>query len=154
MSISFLLYQQYSARRLPRGSNDRPASSLESSSETHGECYINQVATICCRQRRRQCRPAQKLHTQGGVVHHFLRERLSPEQIALTMESIYPKGHELRVSTETVYNCIYAQPVGQLKKELIRALRHANNKRVPESKGQARRGQTQICLAFTCAHLT
>jgi IS30 family transposase len=88
------------------------------------------------------------------VVHHFLRERLSPEQIALTMESIYPKGHELRVSTETVYTCIYAQPVGQLKKELIRALRHANNKRVPESKGQARRGQTQICLAFTCAHLT
>lgn len=72
------------------------------------------------------------------VVHHFLNERWSPEQIALTLASIYPKGHELRVSTETIYNCIYAQPVGQLKKDLIQALRHARNKRVLRSKEQVR----------------
>jgi transposase, IS30 family len=76
-----------------------------------------------------------------GVVHHFLKERWSPEQIALTLASIYPKCHELRVSTETIYNCIYAQPVGQLKKDLIQAPRHAHNKLVPRSKGQDRCGQ-------------
>ena len=45
------------------------------------------------------------------------------------------------MSTETIYNCNYAQPVGQLRKDLIQALRHAHNKRVPRSKGQDRRGQ-------------
>jgi len=158
MTIASLLHQQYSltqiATRLKRSTS---TISRELKRNTQDGCYASQAATTCARQRRRQGRPAKKLHTEGilfGVVHHFLKERWSPEQIALTLASIYPKGHEFRVSTETISTCIYAQPVGQLKKELIRALRHANNKRVPESKGQARRGQTQICLAFTCAHLT
>ncbi len=45
------------------------------------------------------------------VVLHLLRQRWSPEQIALTLARIYPKGYELGVSRETIYNCIYAQPV-------------------------------------------
>ncbi len=47
---------------------------------------------------------------------------------------LYPKGHELRVSHETIYNCIYAQPVGELRKELIATLRHAHNKRLPQQR--------------------
>ncbi len=77
-----------------------------------------------------------------------MKERWSPEQIALTLASIYPKCHELRVSTETIYNCIYAQPVGQLKKDLIQAPSHAHNKRVPRSKGQDRRGQIPDMLSI------
>ena len=45
------------------------------------------------------------------------------------------------MSTETIYNCIYATRVGELRYELIACLRHAHNKRVPRSKGQDRRGQ-------------
>lgn len=74
-------------------------------------------------------------------MRHFLSECWSPEQIALTLACIFPKGHEHRVPHETIYNCIYAQPVGELKRELIATLRHAHNKRVPRSKGQDRRGQ-------------
>ncbi len=33
------------------------------------------------------------------------------------------KGHEHRVSHETIYNCIYAQPVGELNRDLIKALK-------------------------------
>jgi IS30 family transposase len=44
------------------------------------------------------------------------------------------------VSHETNHHCICAQPVGELKRELVAALRHAHNKRVPRSKGQDRRG--------------
>ena len=73
-------------------------------------------------------------------MRHFPGERWSPEQIALTLARIFPKGHEHRVSHETIYNYIYAQPVGELKRELIATLRHAHNKRVPRSKGQDRRG--------------
>jgi len=89
-------------------------------------------------------RPPIKLHRDGilfALIRHFLGQRWSPEQIALTLAAIYPKGHEHRVSHETIYNCIYAQPVGELKRELIATLRHAHNKRVPRSKGQDRRGQ-------------
>jgi transposase, IS30 family len=74
-------------------------------------------------------------------MRHFLGQRWSPEQIALTLARIFPKGHEHRVSHETIHNCIYAQPVGEPKRELIATLPHAHNKRVPRSKGQDRRGQ-------------
>lgn len=96
--------------------------------------YSSEHARSCAQQRRRDARAAGKLHPKGilfAVTRHFLSLRWSPEQIALTLASIYPKGHELRVSHETIYNCIYAQPVGELKRELIAALRHAHNKRAP-----------------------
>ena len=81
------------------------------------------------------------------VVLHLLRQRWSPEQIALTLARISPKGHELGVSHETIYNCIYAQPVGELRKDLIACLCHAHNKRVPRSKSQDRRGQIPDMLS-------
>jgi hypothetical protein len=49
--------------------------------------------------------------------------RWSPEQIALTLAAPYPKGQGYRVSTETIHNCIYDQPVGVLKRELVACLR-------------------------------
>lgn len=81
------------------------------------------------------------------VVQHLLRQRWSPEQIALTLARISPKGHALGVSHETIYNCIYAQLVGELRKDLIACLRHAHNKRVPHSKGQDRRDQIPDMLS-------
>lgn len=56
------------------------------------------------------------------VVCSLLGNRWSPEQFALTLAVLYPKGHEHRVSTETIYNCIYAQPLGELKRELVACL--------------------------------
>ena len=52
------------------------------------------------------------------------------------------------MSHETIYNCIYAQPVGELRKELIAALRQAKNKRLPRSKGKDRRGQISEMLSI------
>ncbi len=71
-------------------------------------------------------------------MRHFLGERWSPEQIALTLARIFAKGHEHRVSHETIYNCIYAQPVGELKRELTATQRHAHTNR---NKGKGRRAQ-------------
>jgi len=53
-----------------------------------------------------------------------------------------------RVSHETIYNCIYAQPVGELKRELVACMRQAHNKRLPRSKGQDRRGQIPDMLSI------
>ncbi len=58
------------------------------------------------------------------------------------------QGHKLSVSHETFYNCIYAQPVGELRKELVANLRQARNKRTLRSKGQDRRGQIPDMLSI------
>jgi IS30 family transposase len=105
----------------------------------------------CRQQHRRRARPARKLDVDGvmfGVVRHCLGLRWSPEQIALTLASTYPKGHAWRVSHETIYNCIYAQPVGELRRELLACLRQARNKRAPRGKGKERRGQIADMLSI------
>jgi len=107
------------------------------------EGYARATAATCAQRRRQQSRPPIKLHPDGilfGLMRHFLGHRWSPEQLALTLARIFPKGHEHRVSHETIYNCIYAQPVGELKRELIATLRHAYNKRVPRSKAAGPQG--------------
>ena len=113
--------------------------------------YASTTARSRCQQRRLSGRPARKLDPEGvlfGVVRQCLRWRWSPEQIALTLARLYPLGHEYRVSHETIYNCIYAMPVGELRKELIATLRHAHNKRLPRSKGKDRRGQIPDMLSI------
>ena len=118
-----------------------------------GQCpsYASTAAQALCRQRRIAACPARKLDPDGlliAAVHHFLRLRWSPQQIALTLARIHPKGHPYCVSHETIYNCIYAMPVGELKRELIACLREAHNKRTPRSKGQDRRGQIPDMLSI------
>jgi IS30 family transposase len=79
-------------------------------------------------------RPAMKLHSESilsALVIHLLRLRWSPEQIALTLARLYPPGQEYRASHETIHNCIYAMPVGELRKELFATQRHGHNKRLP-----------------------
>jgi transposase, IS30 family len=113
--------------------------------------YGSSQSQECCLRRQRRARATRKLHCDAilfAVVRYFLGHRWSPEQIALTLARIYPKGHEYRVSHETIYNCIYAQPVGELRRELIANLRQARNKRVPRSKGQDRRGQIPDMLSI------
>jgi len=53
-----------------------------------------------------------------GVVCHFLHERWSPFQIADTLKLMWPHDSKLTVSHETIYNCIYAMPRGELRKDL------------------------------------
>ena len=104
-----------------------------------------------CSQRRRPGRPTKKLHLDTilfGLLLDLLRDRWSPAQIALTLARVYPSNSEMRVSHETIYNCIYAMPVGELRKELIATLRHAHNKRLPRSKWQDRRGQITDMLSI------
>ena len=58
--------------------------------------YSSATAQSKCRQRRRAGRPLAKLRTDRPmfeVVRRLLRLRWSPEQIALTLAALYPKGH-------------------------------------------------------------
>lgn len=152
VTLASLKQQNYSVRAMARHLNRSPATiSRELRRNSVQGHYGGSVAHQSCQRRRQQARPMRKLHPDSilfGVMRHLLRLRWSPEQIALTLARIHPKGHEHRVSHETIYNCIYAQPVGELRRELIACLRHAHNKRLPRSKGQDRRGQIPDMLSI------
>ena len=152
VTLASLKQQHYSVREiasvLGRSASTVSRELRRNASAGH---YGSATAQHSCQHRREQSRPLRKLHSDAllfGLVQHLLGQRWSPEQIALTLARIYPKGHEHRVSHETIYNCIYAQPVGELRKELIACLRHAHNKRVPRSKGKDRRGQIPEMLSI------
>lgn len=152
LTLSSLKQQNVSIRAMAR-ILQRPASTVSRELRRNGTAdnYSSVEAQQSCQSRRRHSRPRQKLAADGllfGVIQHFLQRRWSPEQIALVLAHLYPKGHEYRVSHETIYNCIYAQPVGELRRELIACLRHAKNKRVPRSKGQDRRSHIPDMLSI------
>lgn len=152
VTLASLQQQNHSVRSMARLLGRSPSTiSRELARNTVFGRYASQAAQQSCLRRRRQARPQRKLQADTilfGVVHHFLLQRWSPEQIALALARLYPKGHEYRVSHETIYNCIYAQPVGELKRDLIACLRQAHNKRLPRSKGQDRRGQIPDMLSI------
>ena len=153
ITIASLIQQRYTVRGIARLLG-RSASTISREVERNAGCkesYGSQHAQRQCQQRRLCAKPARKLEQNGILWHlvlYFLRLHWSPQQVALILARLYPKGHELRVSHETIYNCIYALPVGELRKELIATLRHVHNKRVPRSKGQDRRGQIPDMLSI------
>ena len=152
MTLASLQQQNYSIRAIARVLHRSPSTiSRELSRNADASGYASVKAQKRCQHRRQSGRPQRRLHVGTslfGVVHHFLLAHWSPEQIALTLARIYPKSHKSRVSHETIYNCIYAQPVGELRRELVACLRQAHNQRTPRSKGQDRRGQIPDMLSI------
>lgn len=97
------------------------------------------------RQRRKVCRPARKLvpgSERFDLVVYLLRKYFSPQQIAGKLRAMeLPNFEGAYVCRETIYNAIYALPVGELRKELIICLRQGKTSRRPRSGGVDHRGQ-------------
>lgn len=106
--------------------------------------YQASVADGKAKARRLVCRPREKL-TPGSelfeVVVEMLRDRFSPEHIAGKLRDMYPDTPSNYVCRETIYNAIYALPVGELRKELVICLRQGKSRRRPRSGGVDRRNQ-------------
>jgi IS30 family transposase len=106
--------------------------------------YGSHLAQQACQARRRAARPCAKLHVDSlawGLVLTMLDWRWSPQQIAGTLRRLYPNQTASRVSHETIYTAIYAQPRGELRRQLIACLRQGRGTRLPRTRGQDRRGQ-------------
>jgi IS30 family transposase len=113
--------------------------------------YDAHSAGLRARRQRFKARRSSKLAVNTvlfGVVHHFLSERWSPSQIAGTLKRMWPDDPQRTVSHETIYNCIYAMPRGELRKDLIACLRRERAKRMPRSRGEDRRGQLPEVLSI------
>jgi IS30 family transposase len=65
------------------------------------------------------------------VVQDDLRRRFSPEQIAGRLRRRFPEDPEMSVSAETIYQSLYVQSRGALRRELTRYLRTGRALRKP-----------------------
>ena len=87
---------------------------------------------------QRSCRPrARKLESNASLrreVERRLLERWSPQQIAARLVCDYPLDPSMRVSHETIYQSLFVQARGTLRKELTRCLRTGRTKRRPKGR--------------------
>ncbi len=70
-----------------------------------------------------------------------LEERWSPEQISVMARAQFGDDPEMRVSHETIYQAIYVQGRGALRRELAACLRTGRALRKPRRSGGQRRGR-------------
>ena len=94
--------------------------------------------------RRVDARQAAKLDCQGtlwGVLLTLLDWKWSPQQIAGILKRVWPDDPSMHVSHETIYTAIYAQPRGELRRQLVACLRHGRSTRMSRKRGTDRRGQ-------------
>jgi len=91
----------------------------------------------------RRARPkSAKLACRGALrdyVAHGLRLGWSPEQVCSRMVADHPDDLEMRVCMETVYQSIYLQARGGLKREVAQTLRSGRVHRKPQKKTDERR---------------
>ena len=66
----------------------------------------------------------------------MLERRYSPRQISARLRLDYPDDEEMRIAAETIYQSLYVQTRGRLRKDLTRYLRTGRTRRKP------RRGPT------------
>lgn len=71
-------------------------------------------------------------------VQDLLDQRWSPEQISRRLKRDFPDRPELHVCHETIYQALYVQGRGQLRRELAGALRSGRARRKPRRQAQQR----------------
>jgi hypothetical protein len=60
----------------------------------------------------------------------------------------WPNDPTQHVSHETIYTAIYAQPRGELRRQLIACLRHGHSTRMSRKRGTDRRGQIPDMVSY------
>ena len=79
-----------------------------------------------------------------GVVERKLEDLWSPQQIARWLAEAYPNDPEMRVSHETIYQSLFVQSRGALRKELHACLRTGRAMRRAKAYTKRNVGQGQI----------
>ncbi|MBV2156782.1 IS30 family transposase, partial [Kitasatospora sp. SUK 42] len=72
------------------------------------------------------------------AVQAMLDERWSPEQVCHALRAQFPDRPEMHVVPETVYQALYVQGRGQLRRELAGALRSGRARRRPQRQANRR----------------
>jgi IS30 family transposase len=102
-------------------------------------------------QRASRPKPA-KLHTNLKLrrqVEEDLGRRYSPEQIVGRLRRLFPDDPEMRVSPETIYQSLYVQSRGALRRDLTTCLRTGRALRRPGRQANKRRNQIPDMINIT-----
>lgn len=90
----------------------------------------------------RRRRPKTAKLAGGSDLRDYVKGKLlirwSPEQISHTLVEEFPDTPEMRVSPETIYQALYLQARGGLKREVQAALRTGRTRRKPHRTGEQR----------------
>ncbi|AKK02121.1 transposase, IS30 family [Corynebacterium epidermidicanis] len=73
------------------------------------------------------------------TIFAMLRDKLSPEQIAGRLRKDYPDDDTMHVCAETIYQALFFQAKGELKKEIAACLRQGRTVRKPRGQRIPRR---------------
>ena len=105
--------------------------------------YRAHLAVREAQERARRPKPA-KLAVNAEL-RAYVEEKLglhwSPEQVSARLEKEFPGREDMRVSAETIYQSLYVQGRGALRRELAASLRSGRAVRRPRKAGQERRGR-------------
>ena len=92
-----------------------------------------------------RARPKPRLLEANTVLHDVvnagLKQDWSPQQISKRLREDYPDDDTMRVSSETIYECLYLQARGELRTQLKVALRQGRTCRVSRSRPAVARGK-------------
>lgn len=92
-----------------------------------------------------KARPKDRKLEVSSRLHDAVREGLeqawSPQQISRRLREEYPEDESMRVSHETIYECLYLQARGELRTQLKLALRRGRTRRVNRSRMAVTRGK-------------
>jgi len=108
-----------------------------------GILYRASTAQGKAQTRAQRPKPA-KLHHNVELrerVQAMLLDRWSPEQIAATLKTEFADRPEMWVSHETIYQSLYVQSRGALRRELTKCLRTGRAIRRPKRRAEERRGR-------------
>jgi transposase, IS30 family len=148
--ISRGLTARYSIRRIAGELGRDPGTiSREVGNNGGREAYRAVAADRAAWQRARRPKTA-KLAADPGLrelVQDMLVQRFSPEQIAATLRIEFADRPEMQVSHETIYQSLFVQGRGALRRELTACLRTGRALRKPRRQAQARR--PRICDMVT-----
>jgi IS30 family transposase len=105
--------------------------------------YRAVAAQVRAEERARRPKPA-KLAVTGELrewVQQKLEKNWSPEEVSARLAIEFPGRPEMRVSPETIYQSLYVQGRGALRRELVRHLRTGRALRKPRRTEGERRGR-------------
>jgi len=105
--------------------------------------YRASSAHVLAHQRASRPKPAKLVTNQvlREQVQTELTKRYSPEQIAGRLREDHPDQPEMWVSTETIYQSLYVQSRGALRRELTTCLRTGRAMRIPNRQGTRRKNR-------------
>ncbi len=129
---------------------------IKRNSNSTGQYSAPQAQQSQCRNRL-LCRPKKKLTPESELfelVAYMLRHKFSPDQIAGKLRTMNIPGYEHAcVCRETIYNAIYALPMGKLRKELSSAFDKAKQRAGPIQVVWIAAAKYLTWLVFICVRL-